>query len=188
RTGGKRYMRLRSGKSDVPKGSVVPRLLKYVQPIERTDNQPGASCRSKPACAQCSVTVPNLLPPCVRREAASDWHSLLFIFGCRRGSGANVAPRIRFLLLRNLLELRLVGPIDGLVIFPLLFGTRGLVVFKSHAGLWHLGGSGPHRQNCDQCYVDGFAQHSGMPYCGRHGSTMPSPGPGTLTQRHGHLI
>ena len=30
-------MRLRSGKSDVPKGSVVPRLLKYVQAIERTD-------------------------------------------------------------------------------------------------------------------------------------------------------
>jgi len=45
-------MRLRSGKSDVPKGSVVPRLLKYVQAIERTNNQLGASCRFKPAWAQ----------------------------------------------------------------------------------------------------------------------------------------
>jgi hypothetical protein len=33
-----------------------------------------------------------------------------------------------------------------------------------------LSGSGPHRQNYDERRVDGFAQHGGVPYCGKHGT------------------
>jgi len=56
-------MRLRSGKSDVPKGSVVPRLLKYVQAIERTDwAQAAGSNQLAPSAASAPPILLGLAP------------------------------------------------------------------------------------------------------------------------------